>query len=256
MGTKLKTSAVAVAIVALYLFGAPHMMLSCSDIGDHAMKKLRACPAAVEALGDDIDISYGMTCGSMESQGGLERATVWIPVAGSKASGEFHYSGDRVGNSLRFSAQLTVGDRSLDIGTCSPAAGGVAASRASEAAHTGQGSFDGKVSRSTHPNVAAGGFCNGSFTLRGARKPAQLLIKCDGVVVYRGQPAARNEAGDPDDPDDDQLTLSDGDTSDVDQSPALEFSARLGRPDGQAGSATVTDVAYGNQPAFDIEIAL
>jgi hypothetical protein len=246
MGLKLKTIAFVIALGLLYLFCLPHVFTACGDIPDHAMSQLRACPEAVELLGDDIGISYGITCGAGETGGGLERTNARIPVAGSKARGVYRYNGDKVGGHIRFQGQLTVGDRKVDIDACG----------ATDAAASEEGSFDGRVERSTHPNVAAGSYCNGTYTLPQGQGPARLLIKCDGVVIYRGRPAARDQVADPDDPDDDQLTLSDGDTSDVDQSPALELSAHLSRPDGQAGSASVTDVAHGNQPAFEVEIAL
>jgi hypothetical protein len=251
MHKSVKTIVIVVGLAVAYMFIGPMMFTSCGNVGDYALQRLRACPAAVELLGDDIDTTFGLSWGSTESQGNMERAAVRLPVAGSKASGAYHYAADRIGNDIRFSGTLEVGDAVVDVAKCT---GGAMAD--AEAAHTGSGSFDGKVSRSTHPNVAVGGTCNGTFTLRGTKKPAELLVKCDGVEVYRGEARAQNDVNDPDNPDDDTLTLTDDKTSDVDETPSLKLNAREGKADGESGTITVTDVEHGNIPAFEVEIAL
>lgn len=251
MKKKIPMIVLVVVIAIAYLYAGPLMFSSCGNVGDYAIQKLRACPKAVELLGDDIDTSYGCSWGSTESTGNTERASVRIPVAGSQASGAYHYAADRVGSDIRFSGMLEVGDQRVDIATCT-----LSTTSAAEAAHTGEGAFDGKVSRSTHLNVAAGSTCNGTFTLRGTRKPAKLLVKCDGVLIYRGEATARNDVNDPKNPDDDILTLTDDQTSDIDNTPALKLKAREGKADGESGTITITDVENVNQPAFEIEISL
>ena len=238
-------------IALAYFFVGPMMFSSCGNVGDYALDRLRACPAAVELLGDKIDTTYGCSWGSTESRGNMERASVRIPVAGSKASGAYHYAADRVGSNIRFSGMLEVGDKQVDIGTCGPVAGSAA-----EAANTGEGGFDGKVKSSTHPNVSEGSTCNGTFTLRGTKKPAELVVKCDGVLIYRGEAKAVNDVNDPQNPDDDILTMTDDKNSDADGTPTLKLHAQEGKADGESGTMTITDVEHGNQPAFEVEIAL
>ena len=85
---------------------------------------------------------------------------------------------------------------------------------------------------------------------------AQLLVKCDGVLIYRGEATASNDVNDPKNPNDDILTLTDDQTSDIDKTPTLKLKAQEGKADGESGTMTVTDVEHGNQPAFEIEIAL
>jgi len=252
MRKSLSTVILIVGIGAAYFLFGPMMFSSCGNTGDYALERLRACPAAVELLGDDIKTTWGLSWGSTESRGNMERASVRIPVAGSKGSGAYHYAADRVGGNIRFSGMLEVGDKQIDIGTCS----GGAAPGGAEAAHTGTGGFDGKVKSSNHPNVAEGATCNGTFTLRGTKKPAQLLVKCDGVMIYNGEAMARNDVNDPDNPDDDILTMKDDKTSDADNTPALDLKAQEGKADGESGTMTVTDVEHGNQPAFEVVIAL
>jgi len=251
MKKKILMIVLVVVIAIAYLYGGPLMFSSCGNVGDYAMERLRACPKAVELLGNDINTSYGCSWGSTESTGNTERASVRIPVAGSKASGAYHYAADRIGSDIRFSGMLEVGNQRVNIATCT-----LATMSDAEAAHTGEGAFDGKVSRSTHPNVSEGSTCNGTFTLRGTQKPAQLLVKCDGVLIYRGEATARNDVNDPNNPDDDILTFTDDQTSDVDNTPTLRLKAQEGKADGESGTMTVTDVEHGNQPAFEIEIAL
>jgi hypothetical protein len=113
------TSVGGVVVFAIaYLFAGPLMFTKCGSTGDYALERLRACPAAVELLGDDIDSTFGLSLGSIESQGGLERASVSLPVAGSKARGTYDYSADRVGSDIRFSGAVSVGDVTIDVGTC------------------------------------------------------------------------------------------------------------------------------------------
>lgn len=251
MKKRLSTIGLIAGIAVAYLFLGPMMFTSCGNIGDYALERLRSCPEAVTLLGDDIDTTFGLSWGSTESQGNMERAAVRIPVAGSKARGAYHYAADRIGGNVRFSGMLEVGDKQVNVGNCT-----VSGPASAEAAHTGSGSFDGKVKQSNHPNVQVGSVCNGSFTLRGTKKPAQIMVKCDGVVIYQGQATASNDVNDPKNPDDDILTLKDDKTSDADNTPKLELHAQEGKADGESGSMTVTDVEHGNQPAFEIEITL
>lgn len=252
MNKSVKTIILIAVIAVAYLFAGPMLFSSCGSVGDYALERLRACPAAVELLGDGIDTTWGLSWGSTESRGNMERASVRIPVAGSKGSGAYHYAADRVGGNIRFSGMIEVGDQQVDIGTCT----GGAAPGGAEAAHTGTGGFDGKVKSSTHPNVAQGATCNGSLTLRGTSKPAKLLVKCDGVIIYNGEARATNDVNDPDNPDDDILTMKDDQTSDADKTPALDLKAQEGQADGESGTMIITDVEHGNQPAFEVVIAL
>ena len=107
-----------VAFAVAYVLLGPLMFTTCGSTGDYALERLRACRLAGETLGDDIHFSYGISCGSFESQGGLERASVTLPVAGSKARGTYSYSADRVGNNIRFAGSLEAGGRAIDVGTC------------------------------------------------------------------------------------------------------------------------------------------
>lgn len=249
MKKSMSTVILIAGIGVAYLFVGPMMFSSCGNTGDYALERLRACPAAVELLGDGIDTTWGLSWGSTESRGNMERASARIPVAGSKGSGAYHYAADRIGGNIRFSGMLEVGDKQIDIGSCSGVGG-------AEAALTGSGGFDGKVKSSNHPNVAEGSACNGTFTLRGTTKPAQIVVKCDGVMLYNGEAMAANDVNDPNNPDDDILTMKDEQTSDADKTPALDLKAQEGKADGESGTMTITDVEHGNQPAFEVVIAL
>lgn len=112
-----------VGFALAYLFGGPHAFMACGSVGDHAMDKLRACDQATQLLGDSIDITYGISYGSMETSGDYEEAYVTIPVKGSKSRGSYSYSGLRRGNRLEFSGTLDVDGQTVDIGTC-PVGGG------------------------------------------------------------------------------------------------------------------------------------
>lgn len=122
--------------------------------------------------------------------------------------------------------------------------------------NTGQGSFDGKVKTSSHPNVAVDSLCNGTFTMRGTKKPALMIIKCDGVSVYNGEGVFSNNTNDVSNTNDDTMTYTDDKTSDTDKTPAVSLVAQEGKADGDSGVLTVDDVKMGNIPAFEITISL
>jgi len=125
-----------------------------------------------------------------------------------------------------------------------------------EAAHTGSGELDGIVKASSHPNVKTGSVCNGSFVLRGTKRPATLRVKCDGVTIYDGEGVAKNNVNDKSNPDDDTISFTDDKTSDADKTPALSLVAQEGKADGDSGIMTVHDVKNGNVPAFEITISI
>jgi len=82
---------------------------------------LRECDLAVDLLGDDIDLTYGISYGSMESSGNFEEADVTIPVKGSKSRGSYSYYAVRSGSNIQFDGTLEVDGRTVDIGVCSGA---------------------------------------------------------------------------------------------------------------------------------------
>jgi hypothetical protein len=118
MKKRLTSIAGPVAFLVVYVFLGPRMFTSCGTTGDYALERLSACRPAAELLGEDIHYSYGMSCGSFESQGSMERSSVRLPVAGSRARGTYSYSADRIGTNIRFAGQLETGGKTIDIGTC------------------------------------------------------------------------------------------------------------------------------------------
>ena len=95
--------------------------------GDVALESVRECPAAVEALGDDIHHAFfGLTCANHESSGNCAPESFTgsgngtMRVAGSEASGQLDYQStmNGCGNWTTYRADLSVGDAEITIVPC------------------------------------------------------------------------------------------------------------------------------------------
>ncbi len=217
------------------------MFSACGSSGDVALEQLRDCPTAVELLGDEIGITYGISYGSSETSGGLERADVTIPVAGDKSRGTFHYSIDGVGNSFRFAGELNVGDETVDIGRCSGEKGDT---------RSGSGTFDGEVISSSHPEVDTGSRCMGTMVIRESIAEMRLICPND-QNIYTGEGPVKFTGEDHD------VNYHDKKTSKQDGNPTFDLvTTGTGKPDGENGTIRISDTAKDGVPGYEIVINL
>ena len=117
------------------------------------------------------------------------------------------------------------------------------------------GEFTGKVLRSTHPRVAEGSRCGGTFRRERGAPTAHVVVRCGDLVVYDGTGRYDLSIGDPTRRDDDSSTFADIATSDTDHTPGLTLAGENNRPDGSSGTMNLWDVET-TTPAFEIAIAL
>jgi hypothetical protein len=118
------------------------------------------------------------------------------------------------------------------------------------------GTFDGKVMRSTHAQVAEGTRCTGTLNREKASPTAQVTIRCGALAVYEGTGAFTIAVGDPTRRDDDASEFHDRDTSDRDRTPGVRIIGENAKADGSSGTLDIWDVATGGAPAFEIAIVL
>jgi hypothetical protein len=83
-------------------------------------EKLRACPLAVEALGDGIGFAtFGCSTGTTASGGGGCTAAWSYPVQGTRARGTYRFGAHELRNGQwSVAGVLEVGDRRIDVGGC------------------------------------------------------------------------------------------------------------------------------------------
>ncbi|PIE19219.1 MAG: hypothetical protein CSA66_02730 [Proteobacteria bacterium] len=117
---------VVVAVVGVPVFGS--FMIRCDGSLDAALERVRACPAAADALGAGIDPSFlGLTCGGGRSGGpdGGERVAWETPVKGHAADATLEYVADKVDDEWRIvEARLWIGDAEIHVVPCGAAAAG------------------------------------------------------------------------------------------------------------------------------------
>jgi hypothetical protein len=118
------------------------------------------------------------------------------------------------------------------------------------------GTFDGKVMKSTHRQVAEGTRCSGTLRRERASSIAKVVVKCGQVTMYDGTGKFTLSVGDPARRDDDSSTFEDAQTSDRDGTPGLAVGGENGRPDGTGGTLTLWDAAIAGAPAYEIAIVL
>jgi hypothetical protein len=117
------------------------------------------------------------------------------------------------------------------------------------------GTFSGKVLRSTHSRVAEGSRCEGTFRRERGSPSAHVVVRCGELVMYDGTGRYELSVGDPTRRDDDASTFADTATSEADRTPALTLSGENNRPDGSSGTMNLWDVET-TTPAYEIAIAL
>jgi hypothetical protein len=117
------------------------------------------------------------------------------------------------------------------------------------------GTFSGKVLRSTHPRVVEGSRCEGTLRRERNSPTAHVTMTCNDIVMYDGDGRYDLSIGDPTRRDDDSSTFADMATSDVDRTPGLTLTGENNRPDGSGGTLNLWDVET-TIPPFEIAIAL
>jgi len=118
-----------IILVALIVLPIVFMPLCSSACGgmfgyqDVVMERLRACPAAQAALGDDIrPAATGMSCGNAETSGSTGHASWSMPVKGSRGRGTYQFTVNKMGGPWQIqSATLTVDGQMINVATCSAA---------------------------------------------------------------------------------------------------------------------------------------
>jgi hypothetical protein len=85
-----------------------------------ALRRVEACPRATEALGDSVDGTVGVGCGSLETGGGHGYLDWNVPVAGDRGRGTMYLSASQRGGRWTLDAvELEANDETINILSCS-----------------------------------------------------------------------------------------------------------------------------------------
>lgn len=258
-----------VLVVLAVLCGMPF----CATCGGHdeaVTAAIRACPRAVELLGEDPGPSrIGLACGSTETSGGFGTASWNLPYSGSRQRGTVSFNAEKRGGDWKvLGATLEVDGEELDVLACSRAAsagGGGGGGGASGGGGGGRlvqtnadavtGSFEGKVLRSSHPAIAAGATCSGTLRRERGATTAQVTVRCKGgaeeLPLYDGSGTFELRVGDPSRRDDDLTEYEDKKLRAEDETPGCRISSA-----GSSGTLTVWDAAQAGVAAFEIVVGL
>lgn len=254
----------AVLVVLAVLCGLPF----CATCGGHdeaVTAAIRACPRAVELLGEDPGPSrIGLACGSTETSGGFGTASWNLPYSGSRQRGTVSFNAEKRGGDWKvLGAMLQVGGEEIDVLACSGGGragasgggGGGGGRLAQTNADAVTGSFDGKVLRSSHPAIAAGATCSGTLRRERGATTAQVTVRCKGgaeeLPLYDGSGTFELRVGDPSRRDDDGTEYEDKKLRAEDETPGCRISSA-----GGSGTLTVWDAAQAGVPAFEIVVGL
>jgi hypothetical protein len=249
----------AITLLVLAVFALTPCIANCGDATDVVTATVRACPRAVQLLGDDVrPARLGMACGTTETQGSYGRASWSLPYTGSRARGGITYAAEKRNDMWRLdAATLEVDGETIDLVAC--AAATVAPPRVATLAQTNADAatakFDGKVLRSTHPTIVVGATCRGELTRERGSPFAKVKVACDpgtaeasgATALYDGTGNFTLDVGDPKRRDDDRSEYDDAKTTDADRTPGCRVSST-----GAKGTLTIWDTA----PAFEIVVEL
>ena len=249
----------AIVLLVLAVFALTPCIARCGDADDLVTEAVRACPRAVELLGDDAEPArLGMACGTTETEGAYGRASWSLPYSGSRARGSVSYAAEKRAGDWRLDeAILEVDGETIDLlacarGTRPPRPSATLAQTNADAASA---KFDGKVLRSTHPTIPQAATCRGELVRERGSPFAHVKVTCDpgtaestgATVLYDGTGSFTLDVRDPTTRDDDRSEFDDAKTTDADRTPGCRLSSS-----GTKGTLTIWD----SSPAYELVVEL
>jgi len=219
---------------------------TCGGHDEAVTTLVRRCPQARAQLGDDAHPArLGLACGQTVTSSRTGKASWTVSYTGARGRGQVAYDAiKRAGTWQVEHAELTVDDLTIDLLAC---AGTGAASLVQTAADEVHAGFEGRVLRSTHPQIATGGRCQGRLDRERGATTARVVVRCptgtaertDTVPLYDGTGQITLDVRSPSRRDDDAVEFADDRTADADGSPGCRFSGA-----GATGTLTVWDAGY------------
>lgn len=162
----------------------------CGEADDLAIATLNACPTAVEALGGDISIQPGWSCGSTETHGSGFGHSQWtLPVWGKSGSATYQFAAERSGGEWTLvRAHLEVDGDTIDVKQCAgaadhgPGVGDAPAAAGSDSRNVPKVSVPAGLQALTAPYQKTG-------RVKFARGPTELKKRDKCSVTVRPNPA-------------------------------------------------------------------
>jgi len=166
-------------LLGIFAFGN---MSTCMGFEDEALRRLRACPGAVELLGAPVARArLGLSCGSAETGGGRGNASWMLPVQGSKQRGSYKVvMEDRGSGWTLLEGYLSVGEVELDVVQCTLAASGQGVATLRK--------LSGEVvSALGSAPVPPGTPCTVELGPGGGPFGCRVQVRCGGQLLYGGE---------------------------------------------------------------------
>jgi hypothetical protein len=240
--TKLIVGLPIVVIVLLVALMATPFLATCGGADEAVTAVVKRCEPAVKYLGSDAHPArMGIACGSTKISGSEGTSSWTISYTGENGRGTVEYRAVKTNDEWNvIAATLETDTGTIDLVAC---AGGTV-----NALQKLDGSFDGKVTSSTHELVKVDMVCKGTLKRGGGETLAEVVATCadsanagEGTVVYRGRSEVKADMG----------TSAKGDET-------LEYNDTKGPVnatltfDGPTGSLRV----WSQSPAWEINVAL
>ncbi len=232
---------IAVVAIVVALMATPYLA-RCGGADEAVTSVVQRCELATKVLGTDAHPArMGMACGSTKISGSSGTASWTLPFTGENGRGTVRYQAVKQNDEWNvIAAELEADGETIDLVRC---AGG-----AVNSLQKLSGTFDGKVTSSTHETVTVDMVCKGSIERASGETIAEVSVTCvdnatasEGTVVYRGRSTVTADMG----------SSGDGDEK-------LEYTDTKGPVnatltfDGPKGSLRV----WSPSPAWEIVVAL
>jgi hypothetical protein len=186
---------IAVIVVVVALMATPFIG-TCGGADEAVTSVVQRCDRATKLLGADAHPArMGLACGSTEISGSSGNASWQMPFTGENGRGTVSYQAVLQNDEWSVvAAQLEADGETIDLVAC---AGGTVSSLQKLS-----GSFDGKVTESTHESVKADMVCKGTLERKAGETMADVSVTCadsanagEGTVVYRGRSEVTADMG-------------------------------------------------------------
>lgn len=186
---------IVVVLLIVALMATP-FIATCGGADEAVTEVVQRCDKAVKFLGSDAHPArMGFACGSTEISGPSGTSSWSLPFTGENGRGTVYYQAIKENGEWNVvGAMLEAGDETIDLVAC---AGGAASSLQKL-----DGTFDGKVTSSTHEQIKTDMVCTGTIKRAAGETLAEVDVTCadtadagEGTVVYRGRSEVRADMG-------------------------------------------------------------
>ncbi|MFN0251902.1 MAG: hypothetical protein ACKV2T_33810 [Kofleriaceae bacterium] len=186
---------IAVIVLVIALMATPFLS-QCGGADEAVTSVVRRCDLATKYLGGDArPARAGLACGSTEISGDEGTASWSVPYTGENNRGTVSYKAVKVNDEWNVvAATLDADGQKIDLVAC--AGGSVNSLQKLD------GSFDGKVTSSTHEQVKVDMVCKGTLSRKTGETLADVVATCadtadagEGTVVYRGRAEVKADMG-------------------------------------------------------------